>query len=306
MWLMCSLTPDAGRMYCSDDLVVSLDDVTTVGEALATCDSQPLLSAVLSAEAKWRLSERCLGDLPRRTLLRKVDAALDAMANAATASSGLRDVGGVLVPWEWVEVVDSEGLFRRRVGAAYLDVRDAGPMSNVLAQRRSRDAPIAVVGADQRRYLGFVGGESWLWGGLDEVTLRLAFDPWEKTLSLPLWLPRSLREKERSYVLANVFWSMTYLGFDGGNRGAFSAEERDPTLVCGSDSCDFARRRGRARGSCRFLREEESAVGSSDVDRDYLEKLRDVAARANYFNWLDMLEAFVGLADLLESHTPSG
>lgn len=317
--------PDAQGL-CLRELVITPDDVVTVGEAFAGCDARLLLSAVLSAEAGWRFPERLLGDIPRKTLLQKIETALGAMAKMPPVDFCEHDARCVLVPWDRFEPLDAQGLIRHRLRAALLYVNDVENMRHALSECGGPKLSFSRTRADRAGLVQRYGQERWLWTNLEEGTSHLAFEPWGETLALPLWMPQSLCVKERHLMLANIFWTMTYFGFDGGNRGGTAGrscgEGCEPApRGCGDQpgslhegeegaSCDaggvsdaqcsgpvgqHAGRDGRVSASAR----------ARDPDGEYFDRLGSMASYASYLSWLGMISAFVTLAGCMEGRRAS-
>ncbi|MDO4290308.1 MAG: hypothetical protein Q4C41_03645 [Eggerthellaceae bacterium] len=291
------------RQFCLSELEVDRSDVTTVSEALRACEARLLLPLVMRAEAGWRVSPDALDGACRKTLLRKIEAALSLMGSLSP--SGGAHAEDVIVPWERFEVCDANGVLLRRVGAAVLDEGDAASMRLLLHGGARRVADLACLDVAAKRFAPAGEGDAWRWRNLAQSLVPLAFEPWEETLARRIWLPRSLCEKERYYVLGSVFWAMTYLGFnaasrvrvkEGSHAGRFSERFVERSAEGFASPCG-------GKGAYAFS--PEAPLGSalpSDAgarfDADYLHRLMRAAQLLNYNSWIDLLEAFTALVPL--------
>ncbi|WP_165056097.1 MULTISPECIES: hypothetical protein [unclassified Adlercreutzia] len=282
---MSAQSGDNNRQFCFGELEVNADDVITVREALASCASRDLLEAVLGAEAGWHVSVEALDGACAEALVRKIEASLRCMLNVPSRADAHPE--SLVVPWEWLEVVDARGTLRRRVGAAVLDGADVPEMAALLDGGASRVAGLAAL----RDAEGGVGracaGRPWAWRRLERSVLPLAFEPWSETLGRRMWVPRSLCGKERCLAVGSVFWAMTYFGFGAARarrppRGAAWRKER---FLDGQDGL-----------SGEVLFAPEVPVGRlSPSDEDYVFRLTRIAELFNYNSWIDLLQALVEL-----------
>lgn len=288
------------RQFCFSELEVRPSDVVTVRDALLTCDVGLLLPVVVNAEAGWRLPVDGLDAACVGSLQRKVEAALHLMAGMPVSDEGLRE--GVIVPWEWIEVVDAQGLLRRHVSVAVFDEKDAAEADATLRQGACRVASMdGLREAQARLALSEAGKRRSSCRSLAGSALSLAFEPWSEVLSRRVWLPQSLCEKERYYVLGSIFWAMTYWGFDAARVRGSSAGEgafRDVAeAVLGmrlSEGPGFSE-------LCAPLSPPSKKRCRTSLDQDYVARLERVAELSNYNSWVDVLGAVCALAHLKDA-----
>lgn len=287
------------HQFCLSELEVDRSDVTTVGEALRVCDARLLLPLVMRAEAGWRVSPDALDGACRRTLLRKIEAALNLMGSVSPRGGARAE--SIVVPWERFEARDASGALLRRVSAAVLDEGDAAPMRLLLQGGARRVADLARLDAAAKRFAPAGEGDAWRWHSLAQSLVPLAFEPWEETLARRIWLPRSLCEKERYYVLGSVFWAMTYLGFNAASR-INSTEGEDASRFAVRHAAHFVASRGGEEAFAFLPEAPRESASPSDAgvrfDADYLNRLTRAAQLLNYNSWIDLLEAFTALVPL--------
>lgn len=211
------------------DLHVSVEDVTTVGQALARCSAEEMLRAVMRHEAGWRIPVDTIGSRAHHMLMGKIASALEAMRSLADEASSLSSSReGIVGPlFRFASVEGGPGL-EHRVEAVVFPREDTAAIGECLAAGVAR-----VCTWDALRTTRCGGEDHTIPERLtpdalcDSHTL-LARLPWERVLALPLWLPSDLSEEERWAILAKVFWSMTYRGF---MRTEASPDRLDGTLV---------------------------------------------------------------------------
>lgn len=268
------------RQFCLEGLEAHAEDILSVREAFAACDSNKLLAAVLRENAGWRMPTSVLGDKQRATLLRKIESTLAVMA--ATTPLPQPHSALTIVPWEHFALASASGAFRRSIGAVMVDVSEhrAAQAALRLCGGRMR-SPAGMLRA-RRKYLAEPCVGLWEWGKFGSSLDGFAFESWSNCLAQRVWLPRSLCEYERYCVLASVFWSMTYLGFN----------EEDGHMQWGE--------RLTARASrVVFAASASSTIGVVDPNEDeaLAKKMRRFVDFLNYGSWVDFLAAVVALGE---------
>lgn len=224
------------------EITVRAEDVTSVGAALRSCDSELLALSVLGGPGGWHPPASFRQSRAGKTLVRRVESALSVMEELAVGGDASQKTGdrslrfngrasgedpacggaaalppdgeSLVVPRFWFESKGGDVLLFR-IGAALAPLapgKDASPGCYVsVYDRDDVSLLLRVPSVDQLARLA--ASRSWdLAGCCSPVGFgmrALASEPWQATLARPLWLPASLGEAERHAVLADVFWAMT-------------------------------------------------------------------------------------------------
>lgn len=203
-----SENPHHRSLFFSEHVIDSRD-VVPVGEALLTHDPLLLFEALIEDVVGWNAPADFAVSRSGRALAEKMTTALEVM-RALPASEPPARV--LVVPAAWFEDVVCVrcSAVRMRTGAALFDAS-----SFACARSFVRRCGDALSSDELERSLASCDDKAALTGGWRRRRAGLSAlsgIAWAEALALPLWLPRSLKDAERSAVLAHIFEAMTERG----------------------------------------------------------------------------------------------
>lgn len=219
------------------DLEVDREDILPLRAAFESCSPDELLAAILRHEAGWSMRADALESHARAMLVRKVTDALDEMVEEPLAAPSVEQKRVVGPLWRFVaDGVD--GRFALSAGAAVFAVDGCGAVRELLGAGLGR-----VRTWDELRKMRRIAGSCKALGKIaipvfEGSIARLSRMSWDEALTLSIWLPKGLSDRERYAVLARSFWAMTYRGFSREEQERSRRGEREGGRV--ADRCRMA------------------------------------------------------------------
>ncbi len=178
---------------------VSVDQLPTLQDLLASCDRDKFLDVVLPEYAARAFGAELLSPKRCRTAKRRLSLTLDAMCDLPVRKK--RNRLNILLPAERFVLRAESGLIERRVVALLApDGKDLGMQ--------------VAFGASPQAASGFPRETKPLYLGSLLEPRGYALDPWEDSLAFRVWLGGPWCCCERYLMLANAFWELTYYGFE--------------------------------------------------------------------------------------------
>ncbi len=223
------------------------------------------MEVLLDTKVHWNITVNGMGEASRSSLLGKVESTLALMkliARPERASATTATLSKVIVPWEWFSVADNRG-FMRHIDARVMKCAHLRNAERTITSFGGKISAVSDLQTALRSHGGVHPLDDMQERGLFEPISIFADSPWPYVLLQRIWLPKTLCEREKYAVLADIFWTMTHGGFPRTEDGCFTDYETSCTSSC---------------------------TIPASFESDYTQKLRNIAELLNYNSWVDTVQ----------------